>query len=116
MIGRLLATRRGRLWVGVALLVLAVAAYYPFSPAGEQRQNMAAAREHVPEIEQALDVLGAAKVTVKVATRDQGSLLIVVEGDVPFDADEIRALVEATQPPTPFTVLVVPADRETPAD
>lgn len=89
-------------WITIAILLLATAIYYPYSPGGRQRRNMNLAAQHIEKKLKPLIANDSRFADVKLSpyTASFGSLL--VSGDVASqeDVEALKAIVRSTHPPT----------------
>ncbi len=99
-------------WIIVAVLVVATAIYYPFSPAGRQSQNMKLASQHIAVLKPQLAAdRRFAAVDLAVFTGAGGSLIVRGNVATQADADAAKSLVKQSHPPCPvvFDVRVRPS-------
>jgi hypothetical protein len=104
------ARRAKRLLIILALGAIAVAAarlYYPYTAAGQQQRNMAAAQQHLPNVQSILSADALYEdVTAEVWTGNGGGL--VIRGTLPptHALADLKRKVEATSPPSSVTWFV----------
>lgn len=100
--------------IAVCLLIVAAVLYYPFSPAGIQRSNMAKGRGHLPRIDTILADARFRNVRVLPYTGPRlGGLRAT--GSVASEQDlvSLKSEIEATSPPCEvgWAVQVDPSNR-----
>ena len=98
----------------IAVLVLATAIYYPFSPGGRQSRNISQAMQHMPIITQSIgNDRRFDRVRLNTMTAHEGCLYI--GGSVRSDADlsALQQLIAATKPPV-FVMWRVAVQPDTP--
>ena len=103
-------------WITVAVLVVATAIYYPFSPTGRQSRNMSLAHQHIAVLKPMLAADPQfAKVELNVTTAAGGALLVIGQVASQADVDAVHALVDRSHPPCPvaFQLRVLPASEPT---
>jgi hypothetical protein len=103
---------RKRVWLYVAIFAVAVAIYYPFSPAGRQRANMARADRHIETLAPRLAAdPRLADVRLSSYTGQGGSLMVSGTVANKDDAAALRAIIQASKPPVEvaFRIIVEPA-------
>lgn len=89
-----------RVLIAVCLVIVAVVVYYPFSPVGIQRSNMAKGRGHLPRIETILADARFRKVRVLPYTGPRlGGLLATGSVASVEDLVSLKSEIEATSPP-----------------
>jgi hypothetical protein len=94
-------------WIILAVLIIATAIYYPFSPGGRQRSNMSRAEQHIPLLKaQIANDPRFASVQLNAYTGLGGSLLIRGEVASQEDAEALWAIIEKSNPPTPVAFVV----------
>lgn len=101
-------TTRRRVWLYVALFAVAVAVYYPFSPARRQRSNMLRAERHIESLAPRLEADPRfANVRLRPFTAEGGSLGVFGTVASDEDAEALRSLVRASNPPVELAFRVV---------
>ncbi len=103
-------------WILIAVLVVATAIYYPFSPGGRQSRNMKLAEQHIVSLKpQFAADPRFAELTLVSFTGEGGSLLVHGEVAMQADADAANALIKASNPPCPVAFRVRVRPTSTPA-
>jgi hypothetical protein len=100
-----------QLWIIVAVLVVATAIYYPFSPGGRQSRNLRLAARHIETLQPHFDADPRfAEVSLSSYTGEGGSIMVGGEVATQADADAAELLVRRSNPPCPvvFRVRVYP--------
>ena len=110
-----MVSTRGRVWLGVAIFAVAVAVYYPFSPAGRQATNMRRAERHIVTLRPQIraDPRFAA-IRLDSFTGRGGSLGVFGTVAHEADAEALRSLFEQSGPPGEIAyrfIVVAPATR-----
>ena len=102
----------------MAIIAVAVAIYYPFSPGGRQGANMRRAERHIQTVRpQVAADPRFANVRLAPFTAQGGSLLVSGTVATKADAAALRELVEQSGPPVEmaFRVIVYPAATQSAA-
>jgi hypothetical protein len=102
-------------YIFVIVLLVATAIYYPFSPAGRQARNMRLAQDHIQLLEPYLrNDSRFDEVHLSGFTGSGGSLMVRGRLATQADVDEVRRIVEQSNPPCPV-VLYISVARATTA-
>lgn len=103
--------RRG-FWILIAILLIATAIYYPYSPAGTQRRNASLAEKHIQFLQ---PILAADKRfnEIDLSTRGLGYLQVACEVASEADRNALMEIVKKSNPPVPviFRVTLIATSR-----
>ncbi len=88
-------------WITIAVLLIATAIYYPFSPGGAQRWNMKRAERHIETLKPLIaNDPRFSEIKLMPFTGSGGSLAVVGRVATSSDQEALRAIVMSSNPPT----------------